>query len=181
MDAIIIGSRTAHRDDPLLTVRPPGSRVPVRVVVDSQASLSPLSQLARTACELPLLVWTAPNAPIENVKRLEELDCLIASSETDEPRLIGLLRYLAHHFQATNVLVEGGGELLGHFFDLHAVDEVQVYIAPKLIGGRGATAPVGALGISCIADGPALTVCERAIFEEDLFIRARMPSGLRVD
>lgn len=40
-----------------------------------------------------------------------------------------------NEYQATNVLCEGGGQLLGGLLDQHLVDECQVYIAPKLIGG----------------------------------------------
>ena len=51
VDAIVVGRGTAAVDDPLLTARPPGPRTPVRVVLDSQASLALDSQLVRTARE----------------------------------------------------------------------------------------------------------------------------------
>ncbi len=54
------------------------------------------------------------------------------------------MRYLVDEFRATNVLCEGGGQLLGGLLDAHLVDECHVYIAPKLIGGASATAPVSA-------------------------------------
>src|SRR5437660_9299144 len=53
MDAIVVGGGTARADDPLLTVRPPGPRTPVRVVVCGAHSLSLGSQLVRTARETP--------------------------------------------------------------------------------------------------------------------------------
>ena len=56
MDAIIVGRETALRDDPLLTARPAGPRTALRMVLDTQASLSPESQLVRTAAEAPVLV-----------------------------------------------------------------------------------------------------------------------------
>ena len=37
--------------------------------------------------------------------------------------------------ELTNVLVEGGSKLLGTLFDMRAVDEVHVFIAPKVAGG----------------------------------------------
>src|SRR6202045_3973621 len=45
MDAVIIGIGTALADDPLLTARPPGPRIAVRVVLDSKARLPMKSQL----------------------------------------------------------------------------------------------------------------------------------------
>ncbi len=67
MDAIVIGVGTASADDPLLTARPAGARVALRVVLDSQARLSPASQLVRTAREVPTLVVASPAAPEENL------------------------------------------------------------------------------------------------------------------
>ena len=53
MDAIVVGRETALRDDPLLTARPPGPRTPLRIVLDTRASLPCDRQLVRTAGESP--------------------------------------------------------------------------------------------------------------------------------
>lgn len=175
VDAIIVGSRTAHRDDPLLTARPAGPRTPVRVVVDSTASLPPHSQLAQTARDVPVVVWVGPGASEEKATRLRELGCVVEACQSiQSDRIAELLKYLATQYNATNVLVEGGGQLLGHLFDLRAIDEVHVYIAPKLIGGKGATVPLSAQGLASVAAGPALTICEHTTFDGDVFIRARV-------
>lgn len=174
MDAIIVGSRTARIDDPLLTARPPGPRVPVRVVMDSHAELSVTSQLVRTAKEIPVLVWCGPDAQSENVSRLRVAGCQVEIGSDRDQRIAELLRFLAEQHSATNAMFEGGGQLLGHLFDQDLVDEVQVYIAPKLIGGAGAIVPLAARGLSEVVAGPKLIVHERATFEEDIFVRARL-------
>lgn len=174
VDAIVVGSRTAQRDDPMLTARPTGPRTPVRVVVDSAASLSPQSQLATTAREVPVLIWASHRASPGNVARLRELGCVVEVCDAASDRITQLLKYLARSYNATNVLFEGGGQLLGHLFDMRAIDEAQIYIAPKLIGGQGATVPLSATGLASVADGPALTVCEHTMFDGDVFIRARL-------
>ena len=174
VDAIVVGSRTARVDDPLLTARPPGPRTPLRVVIDSLATLSPESQLARSAREVPVLVWAGTAAPPANVQRLRELGCRVHLCADDNQRAGALLDFLAQEHMATNVLVEGGGELLGHLFDLQLIDEVQVYIAPKLIGGHSATAPLSAHGIDRVSLGPELTVCQQESFDGDIYVRARL-------
>ncbi|MFQ6048204.1 MAG: dihydrofolate reductase family protein [Phycisphaerae bacterium] len=50
-----------------------------------------------------------------------------------------------------NVLVEGGGGLLGAFFDQRLADELVVFIAHRLIGGAAAPGPLGGRGVRSIA------------------------------
>ena len=172
MDAIIVGSRTANVDDPLLTARPAGPRTAVRVVVDSLASLSVNSKLAQSTAEAPVLVWASAAAPQSNVERLIGAGCRVERCTSDD-RLKELLNYLAREYQATNVLCEGGGQLLGAMVDQRLIDEYHVYIAPKLIGGAGATVPCLGLGFEQVSQGPKLEVIERAQLGEDQFLRLR--------
>src|SRR5260370_20487245 len=58
MDAILVGIGTVLADDPLLTVRPPGPRTPIRIVLDSHGRTPLSSQLVRTACDTPTLIAT---------------------------------------------------------------------------------------------------------------------------
>src|SRR4029077_1108935 len=57
----------------------------------------------------------------------------------------------------TNVLVEGGPTVLGNFLDAQLTDEVQVYVAPFLVGGEDARTAVGGLGVEKIAQAARLT------------------------
>jgi diaminohydroxyphosphoribosylaminopyrimidine deaminase/5-amino-6-(5-phosphoribosylamino)uracil reductase len=57
----------------------------------------------------------------------------------------------------TNLLVEGGAAVLGSFLDARALDEVHVFIAPRLIGGAGARSPVGGAGVEKVAEALKLT------------------------
>lgn len=185
MDAIVVGSRTARIDDPLLTARPPGPRTPLRVVIDSEASLPPESQLAQSARENTVIVWASHAAAHQRVERLEQLgvqvlcpNALEDGSQQPHDRLTPLLKLLHQQHAATNVLFEGGGELLGHLFDGDLIDEVQVYIAPKLIGGAGACSPLSAQGHSEVASGPAMIVCEHRQLDCDTYVRSRVRRSL---
>jgi diaminohydroxyphosphoribosylaminopyrimidine deaminase/5-amino-6-(5-phosphoribosylamino)uracil reductase len=153
VDAVIVGSRTAQRDDPLLTARPPGVRLAARVVVDSQAVLSQNSQLARTAREVPVIVAAAAKAPAENRQQLVSLGCevLSLSGATHADRLRELLAELGRR-RLTNVLVEGGGMLLGTLADLGQIDELHVFIAPRLMGGAEAPSPVAGQGVARVCE-----------------------------
>ena len=75
-------------DDPLLTARPSGPRTATRIVLDSQATLSPESQLARTARLVPVLVAVSAAAPAENQQRLARASrCTFLGLPLDELRV----------------------------------------------------------------------------------------------
>jgi len=143
VDAIVVGRETALRDDPLLTARPPGPRTALRIVCDTAASLGCESQLVRTARETPVLVAAGEQAPPARRQRLREAGCevLVCEGATHAARLDALLDELGRR-RLTNVLVEGGGRLLGSLLDARQIDEVHVFIAAKLVGGSSAPGPV---------------------------------------
>jgi len=58
-----------------------------------------------------------------------------------------LLRDLGRR-PALSLLVEGGGELLGSFFDRGLVDKVQAIVAPMIIGGKRSPTAVAGRGVA---------------------------------
>ncbi len=180
MDAIMVGRRTAEHDDPLLMARPPGPRVAARIVADSTASLASESQLVQTAKSAPVLIAVGPNAATESVARLKSLGCEVftcgdadRSDITPNVDIQTLLTELGRR-RMTNVLVEGGGQLLGSFFDAGAIDEVHVFIAPKLIGGVGAALAIAGVGVKKIAAALQLTDQQIRQLGEDVYISGRL-------
>ncbi len=174
VDAIMVGRGTVETDDPLLTARPPGPRIATRIVCDTAASLSSDSQLVRTVSAAPLLVAAGPAATAENRRRLQAAGCevLVCDGETHAARLEQLLDELGRR-RMTNVLVEGGGTLLGALFDAGAIDEVHVFIAPKIIGGVAAPSPIGGAGIDLMEH--ALTIANPQVerLGPDLYLHGR--------
>ncbi len=177
VDAIMVGRETARRDDPLLTARPPGPRTALRVVVDTRASLSGEHQLVRTAREVPVLVAVGPEASLAERKRLEQAGCeaFVCGGATHAARLDELLEELGRRGM-TNVLIEGGGRLLGSLLDAGHVDEVHVFIAAKLIGGTSAPSPIGGEGVAEISLALALEGPEVQELGSDVYIHGRVAS-----
>jgi diaminohydroxyphosphoribosylaminopyrimidine deaminase/5-amino-6-(5-phosphoribosylamino)uracil reductase len=171
VDAIIVGRGTVEVDDPLLTARPPGPRVATRVVLDSQASLSPMSQLVRTLDQAPLLVAAGAEVDLERAKRLTSVGCefLQVAGDTPQLRLDTLLAELGRR-RMTNVLVEGGAQVLGSLFDARLVDEVHVFIAPKIVGGLSAPSPVGGSGIAEMTAALSLTEVSVERLGDDIWV-----------
>jgi diaminohydroxyphosphoribosylaminopyrimidine deaminase/5-amino-6-(5-phosphoribosylamino)uracil reductase len=185
MDAIIVGAETALADDPLLTARPPGPRMATRIVVDAKAKLRSDSQLAQTARETPVLLATTRAADASQLKSLEELGIEVLHSEPaglsrrDRPSgsqgvdLALLLQELGQR-KMTNVLVEGGGTLLGSFFDAELIDEVHVVIAPKLVGGAEAVTPIGGTGLEQVPELSQLDAPSITLLGDDVYVNGRI-------
>jgi diaminohydroxyphosphoribosylaminopyrimidine deaminase / 5-amino-6-(5-phosphoribosylamino)uracil reductase len=179
VDAILVGSGTARADNPLLTARPGDhadvKRIATRVVFDSSASLALDSRLAKTACDVPVLVAAAKDAADESCQGLISAGAEVfrCPGSSHEERLSDLFDELGRR-RMTNILVEGGSRLLGTLFDMRAIDEVHVFVAPKITGGQGATSPIGGMGIERMRD--ALKLREIAIEElaGDIYIHGRL-------
>ena len=74
----------------------------------------------------------------------------------------------------TNILVEGGSRLLGTLFDLRAIDEVHIFIAPKLAGGSIAPSPVAGLGIDRMSAALRLADISVEELEGDIYVHGRV-------
>ena len=186
MDAIMVGSRTAMEDNPRLTVRLPDGetplRTPLRIVFDSAGTLSGVSELALTAKDIPLLLAFGPEATYERRVFWEGkgAEVLTFQAPEHEQRLILLTEELARR-GITNLLVEGGGKLLGHLFDLELLDEIYVFIAPKVVGGSTAIIPVGGFGIDSMEKAARLEDCHTEMIGPDILVSGRLAYRNKAD
>ncbi|HYM18054.1 MAG TPA: bifunctional diaminohydroxyphosphoribosylaminopyrimidine deaminase/5-amino-6-(5-phosphoribosylamino)uracil reductase RibD [Micropepsaceae bacterium] len=137
-DAIMVGIGTVLADDPALTCRLPGmeQRSPIRVILDSQLRLPLNSQLARTARETPVIVFTTNTggADLADVGVTVER---VAEDAEHRPAIDAVLSALAKR-GITRLLVEGGPSVHGSLVKRKLVDRVHIYTAPLLVeeGGK---------------------------------------------
>ena len=171
VDAIMVGSGTAAADDPLLTARPEGPRAAARIVVDSLASISESSQLVQTAGEQPVIILVGPDAERDKIDRLVAAGCeIVVQRHVDRAeRLVSVLDELGRR-EMTNVLCEGGSELFGSLFDQRLIDEVHVFMAPKLIGGAAALSPIGGSGWGDMSGCPQLDSASIETVDGDVYV-----------
>ncbi len=175
VDAVVVGRGTAEADDPLLTARPVGPRTATRIVVDSAARLSLESQLVRTARDAPVLVACADDAPQSAEQQLTSagVEVLRCAGATRGERMEALLGELGRR-RMTNVLVEGGSELLGSLFDAQLIDEVHMFIAPKILGGPDAPSPIVGTGVEQMADACRLASLKIEQVGDDVYLSGRV-------
>lgn len=168
VDAIVAGMGTVEADDPLLTARPTGPRVATRVVLCRNRLPSVTSKLVGSVNDAPLLLFTSPSLSLPIHPLVERgVEVVSCQSTTRAEMITETLDELGRR-QMTNVMVEGGGELLASFFDAGQIDECRVYVGSKTFGGAGAPGPIGGLGVSRIADAMRLKLIQLDQYDDDI-------------
>lgn len=171
VDAVAVGIGTALADDPRLTARPPGPRTAARVVLDSSARLPLTGRLATTAREVPVWVAVTGRAPAERRESLTAAGCDVMVFPGEGAVPVDALMTELGRRGLTNVMVEGGGKVLGSFLDAGQVDAVDVYLAPVVEGGDHASSPVRGLGVRRMAEALRLERPDVSLVDGDVRIR----------
>lgn len=150
---VLVGRRTVEFDDPRLTARIDGVvNQPVRVVIDPQGKLNGCEAIFSEGGET---IWMTSNQEREVLDQQIGLDSL-------EP--IDILRELTSR-NVTGVLIEGGAGTLRRFFDADLVDELILYIAPKIYGDG--LYWMGS-GQAWLPDGVRLTLINSMVLDGDI-------------
>jgi diaminohydroxyphosphoribosylaminopyrimidine deaminase/5-amino-6-(5-phosphoribosylamino)uracil reductase len=175
-DAVAVGIGTALADDPQLTSRVEGvGRQPRRVVFDSEARLPLDGRLVSSAGEVPLTVVCSRAASRTAVQALEAAgaEVIVASGANEGGRVASALDELGAR-EVQSLLLEGGPHLAGAFLEAGEVDELRVFIAPVLAGGREARTAVEGTGAERIAGAWRALASEVDCIDDDVLITARL-------
>lgn len=141
--AIVSGIDTVISDNAALTVRPDelnlvnaddaAVRQPLRVILDSRLRLPRSAELLRHPSPILLI----HNGAAENADRLTDwpahVELLALPDAQSRIDLLAVLGELARR-QCNEVLVEAGATLAGSFLRRGLLDELIIYMAPKLLG-----------------------------------------------
>lgn len=153
LDAIMVGVGTATADDPRLTCRGiDNGRDPIRIVVDSRLRTPTDARLLpeHSDSDAQVIIVTTEAAPRDKQQALEDVGAeVLRVPQTPRKRVdvLAMSTLLAER-GILSVLVEGGPELHASLLSAGVTDELLVYIAPILVGGRGESpAWVGGSGV----------------------------------
>lgn len=180
-DATLVGIGTVLADDPSLTVRAqPGFRLPKefpakrRIVLDTRARTPIGSKLVADEFRANTIIVTSDEGPKKRVAALRER-VTVLSVPSREGR-IDLARLMVElgALNVSSLLVEGGGEVLGAFFEQGLVHRTAFFYAPMILGGRDSKKAVAGAGFRSLAEASSLTDIESRRFGDDLFVTARV-------
>ena len=149
-DAIMVGVNTVLRDDPKLDTWF-SARHPIKIVVDSQLSTPQEANIfSKNNQAIIVTLSSTPGQETENRKILSaKAKILEVKEKAGQINLKDMMKKLAQ-LEITNILVEGGGTLIGSLFDEGLVDKILFFISPKIIGGKEAVSSVMGEGVGCI-------------------------------
>ncbi|MBD1399605.1 bifunctional diaminohydroxyphosphoribosylaminopyrimidine deaminase/5-amino-6-(5-phosphoribosylamino)uracil reductase RibD [Pelovirga terrestris] len=181
VEAIMVGIETVLKDDPQLNVRLPGeqSRDPLRVVVDSRlrfpltakmlAQDSPAATLIATCCDdkARISALTAAGAEV----------LVLPADEAGRVPLQSLWDELGRR-NVQYLLLEGGSTLATSAWNACLIDELMVFVAPRLVGGCPTSGLFSGVGAILMADSAMLEDVRHETSGSDLLIRAKVQTCL---
>jgi diaminohydroxyphosphoribosylaminopyrimidine deaminase/5-amino-6-(5-phosphoribosylamino)uracil reductase len=153
-DAVMIGAGAARADDPSLLARtePPPAKQPMRVVVTTRFEIPLEGRLFAHLEAAPLVVFGAEGANPALQARLESAGARVEPIAGRTVEIAAVLARLAA-LGAARVLAEGGGVLAASLIAASAVDRLEWFRAPLLLGEEGRPA-VAALALAGLAEAP---------------------------
>ena len=146
----IIGKNTVEVDDPLLTVRHIKGKNPIRIILDSMATIRTSSRILRTCSKIPTIIVVTKMAKKKNLEKLKKFPVTVQVCGKDRINLKKLLGILKEK-KVKNLLVEGGGITNWTFIKERLVDEAIITITSYLLGGSSSPTLVDGNGFSIIA------------------------------
>ncbi|MCK9430257.1 MAG: bifunctional diaminohydroxyphosphoribosylaminopyrimidine deaminase/5-amino-6-(5-phosphoribosylamino)uracil reductase RibD [Candidatus Omnitrophica bacterium] len=171
-DAIMVGVNTILRDNPRLNAASPQKQL-AKIVIDSNLSTPENANIFSGASKV--IIITLPSRPgqeTENRKSLSAKAMILEVKEKDgQINLRDAFKKLAR-LKISNIIVEGGGTLIGSLFDERLVDRILFFISPKIIGGKDAVSSVMGRGVKHPDQAIKLGRMKIRRFAEDLFIEA---------
>jgi diaminohydroxyphosphoribosylaminopyrimidine deaminase/5-amino-6-(5-phosphoribosylamino)uracil reductase len=168
--AILTGIGTVKDDDPRLTVRDVETpRQPLRVLVDSRLEV-PLAARILEGGNLLVAAAVEDRAKIAAL-RDRGAEVVVLPNASGKVELEDLVRELGRR-ALNEVHVEAGFKLNGSLVAAGVVDELLVYLAPKMLGetGRGM---FNLPGVERLADARRLRLMEVAQIGEDVRLQLR--------
>lgn len=175
---IMVGINTVLEDNPRLTCRLDGGRNPIRIICDSHLRLPPDSEIVNTAKAVKTIVATidvsekAKNREMsDRIKLLQEkgVEILDVKSYNGHVDLRELMVKLGE-MGIDGIMLEGGGTINYSAIEQDIVNEVVLFIAPKIIGGQWSPTPVAGEGIDLMSKAMQFSLMEVSRIDEDIML-----------
>lgn len=172
-DAVMTAIGTVLADDPRLTVRAVKGRNPIKVVIDPELAI-PLGANVLKNEPWKAIIVTSTKVPKSKIAALRRLDAEVIEmkSKGNMIDLRAVMKELAKR-HIMSVMIEAGGGLAATALQAGIVDKIMYFVAPKIIGGKGAPTPVEGEGARKLSRAVKLKDIRSSKSGEDVLIVAR--------
>jgi len=181
VEAIMVGIETVLKDDPLLNVRLPDeqTRDPLRVVVDSRLRFPDTAKMLTQQSRAATLIATCCNDP-ERIDALEAAGAEVLVLPADQHHQVDLpaLWDELGNRHVQHLLLEGGSTLATSAWKACLIDELMVFVAPRLVGGCPTSGLFSGVGTTLMAKSAILDDMHHETSGSDLLIRAKVQTCL---
>lgn len=174
--AIMCGTGTILKDNPLLTCRlPEGGRNPVRIICDSKLSTPGEALIVNTCSQARTIIATVCTDKTKQQPYLAKGCEILEIPATENGRIdLKILMQRLAEMNIDSILLEGGGTLNWSALEAGIVNKVQCYIAPKIFGGSQAKSPVAGTGVEFPAQAVKLTDQKITVIGEDILVESEV-------
>ena len=178
---IMVGIGTVLADDPLLNVRLEKKKSPVRIICDSRLRIPLESRICRTAETYRTIIACGSLEEKHNrddrgkkAEKLKAMGIEVISCPDEQGQVdIRKLMHILGEQGIDSVLLEGGGELNDSVLRAGMVQEVRVFVAPKIFGGKEAKTPVTGIGVDMPGQAAPLILSGVETIEGDVLLTYR--------
>jgi diaminohydroxyphosphoribosylaminopyrimidine deaminase/5-amino-6-(5-phosphoribosylamino)uracil reductase len=167
-DAVIVGGGTVRVDNPLLTSRGKSNFEPLRVIFSRSLDLPKAAKLWDTKIARTIIAY----GPEGNESFFSDLPNGVEQLRLNTDNPSELLSALAKK-GCNKVLWECGPQLATSAIEANCVQELVVFVAPKLLGGKSAMSPLNSFGFESISSTHKLQHSFLDRKGEDLCLRLR--------
>ncbi len=168
--AVMVGTNTALKDNPSLTVRYVKSqKQPVRVLIDKKLIIPDNYNILNE--DTKTIIFTselADKSKLERLAKRSHIEIIQLPLKNDKFAIDDILKNL-YERDIVHLLIEGGKDIITDFIRNRLFDKISVFIAPKIIGEEGVSC-VGKLGIDDINKAVKLKKNSVKTFGEDVLL-----------
>jgi len=127
--SILVGSKTALKDNPSLNVREWHGKDPLRLLIDPDLEIDESYRMVGD--KLPLVIFTGENSDPARAEKLSHNKVEVVRLDFEKDPVPQIFDYL-YQRKILSVFVEGGRYTLQHFLDTGQWDEARVFMGNRM-------------------------------------------------